>query len=350
MLKNYDTLIISGGSVNGLAALGALQFLNDQKKLSNIKTFIGTSIGTMINYLLVIGYSPIDIIAKLISEKLLEKYHKINVLNLTKGLGGFDWKHIDDFLIGLTLEKCEQPMTFKDIYDKFGLKFICSTYNMSQRKIEYLSYESTPDLLCTAGIRMSCNLPLIFSRYRYQHNHYVDGGIVDNFSLKYVSNDNCVIAINLTSAFMYDRHTVSSNKVVQIPTSRENSDISIPSNEDSIDTEGKESVVTVEDTEAQRDKVEIDNAVDTDNIDVIAEGMDDLEEFDLPTYILTIIYIPLTQHIFEAIKEINSRDPNNCDILALRCKQTGWNFMMTVPEQLEIFSDGYQKTKQFFNI
>ena len=45
----------------------------------------------------------------------------------------------------------------------------------------------------------------------------------------------------------------------------------------------------------------------------------------------------------------NSCDPNNCDILALRCKQTGWNFMMTVPEQLEIFSDGYQKTKQFFN-
>ena len=34
MLKNYDTLIISGGSINGIAALGALQFLHDQKKLS----------------------------------------------------------------------------------------------------------------------------------------------------------------------------------------------------------------------------------------------------------------------------------------------------------------------------
>ena len=56
----YDTIIISGGASKGIAALGSLQALIDRKLLDNVKRYIGTSIGSIISYLICIEYTPID--------------------------------------------------------------------------------------------------------------------------------------------------------------------------------------------------------------------------------------------------------------------------------------------------
>ena len=130
----YDTLILSGGGIKGIITLGALQYMYDNGKLQNIKHYYGTSVGTMISYLLVIGYSPIEILLQIISEKIFDHFKKINIINLTNGSGGFEWQPIDDFLINLTLAKCEQPMSFEDIYMKYGVKLTFCTYNVSLQK------------------------------------------------------------------------------------------------------------------------------------------------------------------------------------------------------------------------
>ena len=62
MNKVYEKLVISGGGIKGLSGLGALQYLEDNKLLESINTYIGTSIGGIILYLLAIGYKPIEII------------------------------------------------------------------------------------------------------------------------------------------------------------------------------------------------------------------------------------------------------------------------------------------------
>lgn len=67
-MNDFDTLVISGGSVNGISALGALQYLRDNEYLNNIKTYIGTSSGAFICYLLAIGYTPVEIIGWQIIE------------------------------------------------------------------------------------------------------------------------------------------------------------------------------------------------------------------------------------------------------------------------------------------
>ena len=70
----YDTLVLSGGGVNGILELGALQYCNDKNLLSSIKTYVGTSIGSIICYLLIIGYTPVEIIVYLCTHnKLLEE-------------------------------------------------------------------------------------------------------------------------------------------------------------------------------------------------------------------------------------------------------------------------------------
>ena len=43
----------------------------------------------------------------------------------------------------MTFEKCDEPLTFEDLYTKFNKKLVCSTYNLNTNKIEYLSLETT---------------------------------------------------------------------------------------------------------------------------------------------------------------------------------------------------------------
>ena len=69
----YDTLVVSGGSSKVLLTIGSLQYCYDNFLLKNIKTYIGTSSGAMLCYLLIIGYSPIDIIIYACTNQLLEK-------------------------------------------------------------------------------------------------------------------------------------------------------------------------------------------------------------------------------------------------------------------------------------
>jgi predicted acylesterase/phospholipase RssA len=58
-----------------------------------------------------------------------------------------------------------------------------TTYNLTSRKVEYLNHITYPELSCIDAIRMSCNIPYIFSEFFYKDNEYIDGGLVDNFPL-----------------------------------------------------------------------------------------------------------------------------------------------------------------------
>ena len=49
---HYDTLVLSGGSSKGIIILGCIQYLVDNYLLKGIETYIGTSVGSIICFLL----------------------------------------------------------------------------------------------------------------------------------------------------------------------------------------------------------------------------------------------------------------------------------------------------------
>ena len=55
----YDTICMSGGGVKGFAFIGALDYLNKKKiiNINNIKNWVGTSIGSILAYAVVCGFS-----------------------------------------------------------------------------------------------------------------------------------------------------------------------------------------------------------------------------------------------------------------------------------------------------
>jgi predicted acylesterase/phospholipase RssA len=179
----YDTLVLSGASTKGIATLGSLQNLTDKGLLTEIDKFVGTSAGAMICYLLAIGYSPIEIVVHICTNQLLEKMQHFNLVGMMHGSGATSFNIIQEHLEKMTIAKIGYLPTMADIKNKLDKTLVIVTYNLTQNKTEYLSDETYPTLPCLSAIRMSCNLPLVFEKYKYGNDFYVDGGIADNFPI-----------------------------------------------------------------------------------------------------------------------------------------------------------------------
>ena len=180
---SYDTLVISGGALKGLVSLGAVQYAKDNFLINDIKNYVGTSSGAIICYLLIIGYTPIEIVVYISTYNLIEKMQNVDLLSLTRGNGVISFHNVHECLERMTIEKIGYLPTMLDIKNNFDKTFICATYNISDNVCEYLSHENYPKLPCLTALRMTSNLPYIFDLFKYGNNFYVDGGVSNNFPI-----------------------------------------------------------------------------------------------------------------------------------------------------------------------
>jgi len=135
----YDCLVLSGGSSKGIVSLGALQYAVDNFLLKNVKTYIGTSSGAMICYLLAIGYTPIEIIVYICTHQIMEKIQHFNVVGMINGSGASSFASIQEQLEKMTISKIGNLLTLKDLQIRFEKTLICVTHNLSTNQTEYLS-------------------------------------------------------------------------------------------------------------------------------------------------------------------------------------------------------------------
>lgn len=180
--NNYDVCVMSGVGFKGIVFVGILHELNNY--LENIKIFIGTSIGAVISLLLIVGYRPIEIFSHFCTFFANSSFD-INIAQLINkyGFGVLDggFNKIKDMIIS----KVGFIPTFKQLQDKFGKRLICASYNLTKHELEYLGDETTPDLDCLMGIKMSSNIPLMNEKVVYKDCYYLDGVLGDKFPIQY---------------------------------------------------------------------------------------------------------------------------------------------------------------------
>jgi NTE family protein len=182
-LAKKKILVLSGGGIKGISFLGALHALHEMSILQNMQTFAGTSVGALILLLLIVGFTPNDIYC-VIKTIDLSKFKKISVqLFLNQfGLNSGD-------KIMLTLEKLlkskniSSEITFSELFEKTKKTFIVSSVNITERKVEYFSHTTHPNMKVTQAIRMSISIPFVFTPVMYNKCMYVDGGCIDNFPI-----------------------------------------------------------------------------------------------------------------------------------------------------------------------
>jgi len=195
--KKYDKIVLSGGAIKGFSILGSLQYLYEHQLINDVHKYVGTSVGSGILYLLAIGYTPIEIIVKTITSQFMKKM-QLNIFSLTQGYGAYDWNVIEEFLKVLTLDKIGRFISLNELYTDFNKEITFVTYNYSMNRTEYISYHNHPNMQCLTAIRMSCNLPIIFSQFKYLNCYYLDGGMTNNFAINRIDDNENVIAINTT--------------------------------------------------------------------------------------------------------------------------------------------------------
>ena len=200
--KIYDTLVLSGSSIKGFAFLGALQYLYENKQL-NIQNYVGTSAGAMICYLLIIGYTPLEIFLDICTNQVLEKMQHFNIVAILQGKGAISFNIIRDHLERMTINKIGYLPTMQDLKTKFNTNFVCVTYNLTENKPEYITENTHPTLPCITALHMSGNLPLVFEHFKYGHSFYIDGGICNHFPINYAEK----LGKNIIGLVIDGKHT-----------------------------------------------------------------------------------------------------------------------------------------------
>jgi predicted patatin/cPLA2 family phospholipase len=102
---------------------------------------------------------------------------------MINGNGATSFTNINECLEKFTIDKIGRFLTLGKLKEIYGKTLICVSYNMTTCVTEYIGPENYPDLPCLTALRMSSNIPLVFDRFKYMDNYYIDGGVADNFAI-----------------------------------------------------------------------------------------------------------------------------------------------------------------------
>jgi NTE family protein len=182
-------LVLSGGGIRGISFIGALHALHELNILQNMQTFAGTSVGSLILFLYIIGYKPIDLL-EFIKAFDLNKLKSISVSLFLESYGLDSGDKIVKTLVKfLDTQNIKHDITFIELFNKTNKTFIVTSVNVSEQKAEYFSHRTHPTMSVVQAIRMSISIPFVFTPVQFNNCLYVDGGCIDNFPLKQFSGN-----------------------------------------------------------------------------------------------------------------------------------------------------------------
>lgn len=180
----FNTLVLSGGGLKGITILGSLQYLFDHKIIERdkLKKYIGTSVGAIINVLLIIGYEPKEIIAYIIKTRYLQKI-KVAALSGVSGKGFLEFDSIKNMIVDLFEKKKKTIPTIKEFCQEFNISFVAVTFNYTDRKEFTISSKNSPDLNLLDALQMTSNVPFVFKPFQYKNDIFFDGFLSNNYPI-----------------------------------------------------------------------------------------------------------------------------------------------------------------------
>ncbi len=191
MTYPFRNLVFEGGGVKGIAYIGAMEVLEKEGILKNIKRVGGTSAGAINAVLLAAGYSNKK------TKKILSnldfndfKDDSLGVLRDTNRLqeeyGWFKGDYFRDWIGDLLQKKTGSAnISFKALQEHSGRSLFVYASNLSTQFGEIYSPEHTPQARVVDAVRRSMSIPLFFRAVRDDRDDvFVDGGAINNYPVK----------------------------------------------------------------------------------------------------------------------------------------------------------------------
>lgn len=189
MIKYYDELVISSSGNKGYALVGCLNEFSKNYPIHKIKYFTGTSAGSIICLLLILGYNITEINDILLNINFGD-FQDFKIINLIEKCGLDEGNKFNNLIKAFIINKgFQSSITYKELYDLTNRILTVITVNITKGITEYHNYINTPNLSIYLSIRMSMNIPLIFSPILYNNNYYIDGALLEPFPFHYYKNN-----------------------------------------------------------------------------------------------------------------------------------------------------------------
>ena len=205
--KEKTILIVSGGGIKGLAGLGAISYLIDNKIISFPKIFAGSSVGAIICFLINIGYHPKDIydILEQIDFTKLIKYVEPEDLLVEPCFGLSTPEPILQSIYSFMKKKnIKKNITFKELFEQTNSKLIITGTCINNVELVYFSYDTYPNMPILKALRISISIPFIFRPYMFEGKLWVDGSCMNNFPIELFDPDDLDKVIGVYLDDKYD--------------------------------------------------------------------------------------------------------------------------------------------------
>ncbi len=224
-MSQFKNLVFEGGGVKGIAYAGALQVLEQQKIIPEIRRVGGTSAGAITAALLALGAGSMEV-RQIIGGTRFRAFMDDSFWlpgDIDRLLHDYGWYKGDAFSAWMQKQVyalADDPVfTFSDLAQaattagsKFKELFVVGTNLSLQMPVVY-SAATTPDMAIWEAVRISMSIPLFFAAMRRTQSTdvLVDGGVTWNYPLdlfdekEYLVDPNACSTPNYTK---YDENTV----------------------------------------------------------------------------------------------------------------------------------------------
>lgn len=203
----FHNIALSGGGIYTIAFIGCMKYLFKTNKIDELYNVIGSSGGSVICLMIILNYTWEEMrdffieICEDEESKHLFKYSVKDLLNIFRKYGMNDGSIVIHSVKKiLSFKEISEDITFIDLIKKTGKNLIIPVTNLTQKKIEYISVDTYPEMKVITAIRMSTSIPIIFEPIKYYNDIYVDGLIFSNFPIDYFDKFTVdTLGLNITS-------------------------------------------------------------------------------------------------------------------------------------------------------
>ena len=182
-------LAFCGGGIRCVAHVGVLKALKANNLLACVKEVTGISAGAFFALLYVLDYT-IEQMERLATEMDFTTLGSIDpedilLFPLTFGLNSGEG--IERLIASVLKQKGFSPdVTMGELT---GISFRCYATELQTTKIKEMSKKATPDMKVISAVRASMSFPLMFSPVKEGNALLVDGGLLHNMPLVFLTEE-----------------------------------------------------------------------------------------------------------------------------------------------------------------
>ena len=180
-LRHHDVLFLSGGGLKTAAFLGALDAIG----IGGFGQVFGVSAGAVLAALLVAGYTPAELLARLGAEDWGGMFcGAFSFARLAQGGAPLDRGSLRRMLMRrLRAKGVDGGAGLRALRTLRPVRFGCFAADLDGGRLQLFSAETTPDVALVDALLAATAVPMCFSPVRIGGKCFVDAALVNNLPL-----------------------------------------------------------------------------------------------------------------------------------------------------------------------